>query len=310
MSENAPRRGRQAAGPGGIPPRGWGGVLGRVYRQMGADNLGVVAGGVAFYALLALFPALAALVAVYGLAFDPEAIQRQLQAMSDLLPEQVQTILERQLTDLTSTSGTALGISLAASVALAVWSATKGTKALMQALNIVYDEQETRGFIGQNAVALGLTVGGVLLVVVALGLVALLPGVLGLLGLAGTERLIIALLRWPLLAAVMVVALAVLYRYAPARAAAQWRWVLLGAAAATLLWLVASALFSLYVSNFGSYNETYGSLGAVVVLLLWLYLSAYAVLLGAELSAAAERQITGPAEATGEQPGHRRHDGG
>ncbi len=288
--EDEQGRGRDAPSPRAISARGWGDVLVRVYRNLAADNVAIVSGGVAFYALLALFPALAALVAVYGLVFDPAAIDRQIEAMSGLLPEQARTIIEGQLTDLAQSSGTALGLSLAISVLIAVWSATKGTKALMQALNIVYDEDETRGFVAQNAVALSLTVGGVLLVVVALALVAVLPGALRLLGLGGGAGMVVSALRWPLLAVVMIGALAVLYRYGPSRRAARWRWVGWGALAATLLWLVVSGLFSFYVANFGSYNETYGSLGAVVVLLMWLYLSAYVVLLGAELNAEAERQ--------------------
>lgn len=292
--------GREADRPSDIPARGWLDIIWRVKGEVSRDNLSIIAAGVAFHGIFALFPALAAVVSIYGLLADPRDVEQQLSAVKDVMPADVHRLIAGQLHSLASGSGTALSVSLVISVLVALWSATKGTTAIMVALNIVYDETEKRGFIRQTLVSLGLTLGGVLFALVALAAIAVLPAVVNLLDLGGVLRWVMTLARWPILGLLVIVALGVVYRYAPSRAPAKWRWITWGAVTATLLWLIASIGFSLYVANFGSYNETYGSMGAVIVLLAWLYISGYVVLLGAELDAEIEHQ-TARDTTTGEE---------
>lgn len=283
-------RGRDAELPWQIPGRGWRDILLRVWSQMQEDNLSIVAAGVAFFSLLAVFPALAAAVAIYGLVADPEQVQEQMQALSELLPAQAWSLLDQQLNDLVSAPERGLGLAAAGSLALSLWSATKGIKSMMVALNIAYDEQETRGFIKTNAVGLMLTVAGVVFGLIAIGAVVALPAALNLLGLEGSTQLFVSLIRWPLLAAAVILMIAVIYRVGPSRTAPRWQWISYGSVLATVLWLAGSVLFSYYVSNFGNYNRTYGSVGAFVILLFWFYLSAYVLLIGAEVNSEIEHQ--------------------
>lgn len=298
-------RGRMAGKPSEIPKRGWWDILMRVKDEASADNLSIIAAGVAFQALFALFPMLAAVISIYGLVANPTDVESQIQSMGGLLPGQAQGILAEQLKSLTSTSAAGLSFGLALSVLLALWGATRGVKAVMDALNIVYDEPEKRGFFRYNLTALAITLGAVLFAIAALILVAVAPAVLNFLGLTGSlTSLLIKSLRWPALALIALVGLAAIYRYAPSRAEPQWKWVSWGAVGAVALWLIGSALFSWYVASFGNFNKTYGSLGAVIILLTWFYLSAYIVLLGAELNAEMEHQTardttTGPEEPMG-----------
>lgn len=303
MSDN---RGREATRPREIGAPGWKDVLKRVRREMKHDNLTIVAAGVAFYAFLALFPALAAVVSIYGLVADPHEAQRQLMELSRILPSGVQDITGDQLQRLASSPQSAMSWGLVLGLLLTLWSANKGMSGLVQALNIVYDEEERRGFFKLNAMTLMLTLGAVVSVVVAIALVAIAPAVLGMVGLSGVARVAISILRWPLLAALVLFGLAVVYRFGPSRERAKWRWVSPGALVATVGWLIVSIGFSLYVANFDNYNETYGALGAVAILLMWFFLSAYVILVGAELNAEAEHQTrqdstTGPPEAMGER---------
>jgi membrane protein len=283
-------RGRGARRPGELPAAGWRDILWRVKSQMTEDNLSLVAAGVAFYALLALFPGIAAAVSIYGLVVDPQTVAEQMSAMSQVLPQESRGIIEEQLTRVTASGSTALGFGAIVGVLLALWSANKGTQALITALNIVYDEREKRGFVRLYAISLALTLGIILFLIVCLAAIAVLPALVGSLGLPEVVRQLATWLRWPILGIAFVSALAVLYRYAPSRREARWRWVSSGAVLATIGWLIGSGLFSWYVSNFGSYNETYGSLGAVAVLMMWFWLSALIVLLGAELNAEMEHQ--------------------
>jgi membrane protein len=282
-------RGRSAERPGQLPAAGWRDILWRVKAEMAQDNLSLVAAGVAFYALLALFPAIAAVVSIYGLVADPQTVEQQLQSVSHILPQEARSIVEEQLKRVTASGSTALGLGAIVSLLLAIWSANKGTQSLITALNIVYDEDEKRGFIWLNLISLALTIGMFLFLIVCLAAIAALPALIGNLGLPEVVRQLAVWLRWPVLGVAFVAALAVLYRFAPSRDEPRWRWVSWGAVVVTVLWLIASGLFSWYVSNFGNYNETYGSLGAVAVLMMWFWLSALIVLLGAELNAEMER---------------------
>ncbi len=283
-------RGRAAETPRDIPAAGWRDVLWRVKDQMSEDNLSLVAAGVAFYGLLAIFPGIAAVVSIYGLVVDPQTVSEQLAATSEVLPQETRGIIEEQLTRVTSSASGALGLGAIVSLLLALWSANKGTQSLISALNIVYDEREKRGFVRLTLISLGLTLAIIVFLIVGLAAIAAMPALFGNLGLPETVRQLASWLRWPVLGLGFVIGLAVLYRYAPSRDEPRWRWVSWGAVLATVLWLVGSALFSWYVSNFGSYNETYGSIGAVAVLMMWLWLSALIVLLGAELNAEMEHQ--------------------
>ncbi len=304
MSEQAQagERGRRAGSPSEIPKAGWRDILKRVSREQSADNISMVAAGVAFYGLLAVFPALAATISIYGMFADPGQIQGQIQAMSGMLPGQVQDLLQSQLTRLVSGSGGALGIGAIVGIVVALWSAAAGVKALMTALDIAYDEREERSFVRFNGLALLLTLGTVVTVIVALALIVVLPAVLGNLGLGGVAQTAVSWVRWLLLAAGMIAALGILYRVAPDRDQPEWRWVSWGSVGATALWIIASVLFSWYVSNFGSYNQTYGSLAAVVILMLWFWISAYVILLGAELNAEMEHQTRRDTTAGEPQP--------
>ncbi|MGP1397955.1 MAG: YihY/virulence factor BrkB family protein [Inquilinaceae bacterium] len=273
-----------------MPPRGWWEIVLRVKAAMGDHNISVLSAGCAFYALLAIFPALSAMVAIYGLIADPVDVRDQLGLVRGVLPSEAYEILDGQMRELTAKPPGELGLGLILGLAITVWSATKGVKSLMGALNIIYGEREDRGLIKVNAVAVGLTAGAVFGVTATLFLLVALPGVFALVRLGGQAEDLLSLLRWPLLAVGVIIGLGVIYRYGPSRRPAKWRWLSVGAVAATVLWIVASGLLSFYVESFGSYNETYGSIGAVVVLLMWFYVTAYTILLGGELNAALEHQ--------------------
>jgi membrane protein len=282
-------RGRRAERPSQIPRPGWRDILLRTWNEISDDHVSLIAAGVGFYGLLALFPAIAALISIWGLLFDPQQIEQQIETMSGFLPADAATIVRDQARTIAAGSG-GLSVAAAGGILLALYSAAKGMKALMEGLNIIYDEQEERGFIKLNLVALGLTLMMILAMLAALGAIIIVPILLGAVGLGPVAETLVSLLRWPLLFAVALIILAIIYRYGPSRAQPRWRWVSWGAAVATVFWLLGSIAFSIYVQNFGSYNETYGSIGAVIILLMWFWLSAFSVLLGAELNAEMEHQ--------------------
>ena len=282
-------RGRGAERPSQIPRAGWRDILIRTKNEIGNDHVSLIAAGVGFYALLALFPGIAATIAIWGLLFDPQQIEQQIAAVSGLLPEQAAAIVTEQARTVAAGGG-GLGLAAVGGILLALYSASKGMKALIEGLNIVYDEEEKRGFIKLNLMALGLTLGVIVAMIAALGLIIVVPVVLGFLGLGSVVSALVSLLRWPTLFVGALLILAALYRYAPSRAAPRWRWVSWGAGVATVVWILGSIAFSVYVSNFGSYNETYGSIGAVIILLMWFWLSAFIVLLGAEVNSEMEHQ--------------------
>jgi len=283
-------RGREARSPAEIPKRGWRDVALRVKERMSRDRLSIIAAGVAFYALMAVFPALAALVAIYGLAFDPQQVSNQVASLGSVLPKEAADILLGQLNDLVQTSSTALGIGAAVGVLLAVWSTSSGVRTLMDALNVAYDEEERRGTIKFYAVALFLTLAALVGMAILIALIVAIPVGTKFLGLGPVAELAASIVRWPIVALWVMFGLAVLYRFGPSRQQPRWAWVSHGAIIATVLWLVGSVLFSVYVSYFASYNKTYGSAGAVVILLTWFLLSSYVVLIGAEINAESERQ--------------------
>ncbi len=299
-------QGRRAEWPSQFRLAAWKDIGRRVTSEVRRDNLSIVAAGVAYYAFLALFPALVALISLYGLIADPSDVERLMRSANAVMPGEASTLLNGQLHSLVTSSSSSLSLGVAFSVLLALWSAMSGTKTLMTAFNIAYEEDEKRGFLHLNAVALMLTLGVIAGAVVAMALVTAVPVVLGSIDLPGPWSTVISWLRWPVLGVAMLAGLAVLYRYAPSRERAKWRWVSAGAVVTTLLWLIASGLFSWYVSHFGSYNKTYGSLAAVVILLMWFYISAFLILLGAEINSEMEHQTaadttTGAWRAMGER---------
>jgi membrane protein len=300
------RPGDEAKKPTQIPPKGWWQVTRRAFKESTADNVGILAGGVAYFGFMAIFPALIAGISLYGIVADPATIAQQGAGLVAALPETAQPLIRDQLTSIASTSGGALSFSLVISIVLALWTASGGTGNLMAAVNIAYDEEETRGFIKRRGVALLLTLGAIVFLLLTLALVAVVPAVLNALKLGTFINVIVQIIRWALLVALVIVALAVVYRLAPDRDAPQFKWTSVGALVAAALWVLGSLGFSLYVNNFGSYNKTYGALAGVVVLLLWLYLTSYIVLLGAEINAESEKQTQhdttkGPAQPMGER---------
>ena len=282
--------GKDAEKPTEIPPRGWWQVVRRAFKESSADNVPILAAGVAFFAFLAIFPAMIAAITLYGIFADPETVAAQVRDLSAALPEQAQPILADQLQSVASASGGALGIGLVVSLLAAVWSASSGTGNLLKAINIAYDEDESRGFLKVRGLALALTLGAIVFLLLTLALVAVVPVVLNVLPLGPVGTILAQVLRWVLLVALVVAALAVTYRIAPDRDQPRFSWVTTGSLVATVLWIIGSIAFSLYVNNFGSYNKTYGAIAGVVVLMLWLYLTSYIVLLGAEINAESERQ--------------------
>jgi membrane protein len=282
--------GEEAGSPQEIPAKGWLQITKRAFKEASKDQVPLLAAGVAFYAFLSLFPAMIATVMVYGLLFDPRQVEQQVQSVAGALPTEARDLLLSQLQSITETNQQALGVGLVIAVAAALWSASAGTGNLITAVNIAYDEDETRGFLKRKGLALLLTLGAIVFVVVAVALVAVAPVVLGQVVGGGPLRWLLEAARWVGLLVAVTVALAIIFRLAPDRDAPRMKWVSVGAAVATLLWLVASLGFSLYVNNFGSYAETYGAMAGVVVLLLWLWLTCYMVLLGAEINAESEQQ--------------------
>ncbi|MFG6592154.1 YihY/virulence factor BrkB family protein [Sulfitobacter sp. 1A12157] len=299
-------RGRKAETPMEIPAPGWKDILLRVKDEIAADHVSLVAAGVAFYALLAIFPAVTALMALAGLVMEPAQVTAQLESLTNLIPEEAATIILDQAVAVTGSEETGLGWAFLIGLALALYSASKGVGSLMEGLNVAYDEDETRGFISKLIWTLGLTL--MLIGVLLLGLSATLavPAVVAFFALPDWFETLLTYGSWVLLAALTTLALAVLYRYGPARDDAEWKWLTPGSIIACILWIVASVGFSIYVSNFGSYNESFGSMAGAIILLMWLWISAFIVLLGAEFNSEMEAQTrkdstTGPDEPMGQR---------
>ena len=297
-------RGSNATKPSSIPAQGWWDILKRVAKQVSADRVMTEAAAVTFFALLSVFPALAALVSLYGLVADPAAIEGQIKALAGVMPEGGLGILSDQLHKLVSAPRGSLGFGVLIGLGTSLWSANQGMKALFDALNVVNSETETRGFLKRTAVTLAFTVGAIVFVVLAMAAVVVLPAALAVVGLGNVVELLLRLLRWPLLLGMIALLLALIYRYGPDRERPRWQWVSWGSGFAAVAWVVGSAGFSWYVASFGSYDKTYGSLGAVIGFMTWIWISTIIVLTGAELNTAMEEQTgrdttTGPEQAPG-----------
>lgn len=273
----------------------WREMVRLLYSAIGQHRVVSIAAGVTFFSLLAIFPAIAALVSIYGLFADPTTIQTHLNDLSSLLPGGAIEVVGDQLKRVASGGRTTLGATFIFSLAVSLWSANAGIKALFDALNIVYGATECRGLIKLNAVSLTFTAAGLLATIVALGAVVILPAALNYIGGSSADWLL-RLGRWPALYCIIIVGLAAVYRFGPDRKHARWQWITWGSATAALLWIVVSALFSWYAANFGSYNKTYGSLGAVVGFMTWIWITCMIVLAGAEIDALMERLDRGSAK--------------
>ncbi len=283
-------RGRDAEAPREIPARGWWDVVRRVQLEAKQDQVPLLSAGVAFYSLLALIPGLIAAISIYGLVGDPSQVGRQVQDLAGGLPSSARNLLEDQLHRVLSTNRAGLSVGVLVGIVVALWSASSGVAHLVQALNAAYDEDESRGAIKLRASSLVMTLAAIVFVGVTVGLITILPNVLDSAGLGDAARTTLELLRWPLLAVLFLLALAALYRWAPDRDEPRWRWATPGAIFATVAWIVGSVLFGLYADHLGSFSQTYGALAGVVVLMLWLLLTATVILLGAEMNAELERQ--------------------
>ena len=286
-----PGRGRRADMPIGIPWCGWKDVFWRTVEQISADRLLLIAGGVVFYGLLATVPAITALVSMYGIFTPASTINAQLSFLADVMPAGAYQLISDQIVRIAGNSDGKLTLAFILGLGIALWSANAGVKAIFDALNVVYDEDEKRGWIKLNAISLSFTFAGVVVLILILGAVVALPLVLAFVGFAAQQQAgWLPLLRWPVMFALVVLGLSVLYRYGPSRRHAKWRWVSVGSVFAALSWIALSVAFSWYLSKFADYNATYGSLGAVIGLMMWMWISTAVVLIGAELNSEIEHQ--------------------
>lgn len=283
-------RGRDADVPQQIPKKGWIDIGVRVYKRIGANRMGLIAAGIAFYGLLALFPAIAATVAIVGIVYDPNSLLDSSAWLLAALPEAASAMIATQITEVASASEDSLGLAAIVALVLAFWSASKGVASFIEGTNVIYEEDEKRGFFKLKLVTLALTVamiGGLALSVL---LVAAIPTALAIFGDSDFWKSITMIARWPLMFLLGVFGIAVLFRYAPSRRDAEWKWLAPGAVLACILWVAATLGFNFYVKSFATYNETFGALGGVVIMLTWLWISAFVVLLGAQVDAEIEAQ--------------------
>ncbi|MFL6272089.1 MAG: YihY/virulence factor BrkB family protein [Actinomycetes bacterium] len=301
------QQGRQAEAPQQIPPRGWMAIAKRTAKEVKADQVPLLGAGVAFYTLLSLFPAIIAGVSIYGLVADPQTVRDQIDKLTRMLSPQTADLVGKQLIEVTSSAGGALGVATVVGILTALWSASSGMKALVTGVNLAYDETETRKFVKLRGLALLLTLGAMLLLTVAGATIAGFPPIADNLPVA--LQWVVSILRFVVLAVLLILGLAALYRYAPNRDKPKWTWVSWGSMVATVLWILASIGFSIYVNSFGNYNKTYGALAGIIILMFWLYLTAVIVLVGAELNTEMELQTArdttkGPEQPMGERGGH------
>jgi membrane protein len=278
--------------PTELPAPGWLNVFKRIWHSFSEDRILALAAGVAFYGLLALFPAIGSIVALYGFVADPSTIAAHVDTLNGFLPEGGMEVLRTELTRVSASGRSTLSLAFLVGFAVSLWSANAGMKALFDTLNVVFKEEEKRGFFLLNAISLVFTVSAIVFGIFVLAATVVVPSILSFVGLGGLTETLFNLLRWPVLLVAIGLWLSVIYRFGPSRKVAEWHWITLGSASAAVLWLVSSILFSWYAGNFGSYNKTYGTLGAIVGFMVWMWISTIVVLLGAELDAKGERQVS------------------
>ncbi|MBO0904197.1 YihY/virulence factor BrkB family protein [Jiella sp. MQZ13P-4] len=285
-----PGRGRDADYPTRIPWKGWKDIVARLYVSFFEDRVMLIAAGATFYLLLALFPAFAVFVSFYGFVSDPTTISDHIAFIGRFLPQAGTDLLEAQLTNLTKQNSASLSLGFVTGFIFAMWSANNGIKTLFEAMNVAYGESEKRSFLRLNLVAFGFTLGGIFLAVVLFTAIGIVPVLMAIFGLRSFSEGVIAALRWPVVYLLVVFSIAVIYRYGPSRRRARWRWVVFGATLTASIWLLASIGFSWYLQNFANYNAMYGSLGAVVGFMMWVWISSLIFIVGAEINAEMEHQ--------------------
>lgn len=298
-------RGRKATSPHEIPAKGWKDIAFRIKDEIVDDRVGFVAAAVAFYLLIAMVPLLASVVGAYGLIADAADVTRHVESLSSVLPAEMLGLVDTELTRVAQEQDAA-GLSFLIGLALSLWAGTKATDALIVAMNIAYDERETRNFVWKKLLSLGLTFGAVIFLCIAIGMLAVIPAIVEGMRLPGFLETVLSFMRWPILFVATMLWIAVFYRYAPCRAQPKWKWVSWGAAIATLAWVLASAGFSFYVANWGNYSATYGSLGTIITVMMWCFISGFCAMLGAEINAEIEHQTVrdttkGPPDAMGDR---------
>ena len=297
-----PGRGRDAGSPVEIPLRGWRDIMLRVWNAIGEDRVLAVAGGVVFAELLAIFPAITAFVSLYALFANPQTIADHLIAASAIMPAEAYSVVHDEVMRVVTTGTGALSLASVISLVVAVFSANSGTKAIFDALNVAYREKEKRGFIRLNLLSLAFTFGAIIFLIIGIAGIVVLPLVFGFFGIQEFGTRLLDVLRWPVLFILTVAGLSVLYRWGPSRREARWRWITPGCAAAAILWLIGSGIFSWYLSNFANYGKTYGSLGAAVGLMMWMWVTFVIFLMGAEMDAEMEHQTARDTTTGGEKP--------
>lgn len=297
-----PGRGREAVAPLDIPALGWRDIAWRIVQSVPEDRIFATAGSVAFFTLLSFFPAVAVIVSLYGIFADASTIGGHLALLGGILPEGVIGLIRDQVATIVSKQTQALSTAFAIGLGTALWSANSGIGALFDALNVVYGEKEKRSILRFYATTFLFTMGAILFVIVAIATVVVLPILLRLLFIPWSAEIVLSVARWPLLLAIVMAGLTLVYRFGPSRRRAEWKWVSLGSVAAALGWIVTSMAFSWYVASFDSYNKVYGSLGAGVGFMVWIWVSIVIVLIGAELNAEMEHQTARDTTAGGERP--------
>lgn len=287
---NSTQKGHEAEKPSQIPAGGWKDIGLRVKDELTNDNISIVSAGVAYYFFLALFPTLIAAISIYGLVMDPATVEQQMSQVAQILPQQAAQMITGILKDISATATTTLGWSLVLSLLFSLWSAHQGTSAVFEGVNIAYNEMDERGFFKRTAITLLFTLGGIIAGIVCIALVVGFPAFIDSFNLPSFLKTLLSWLRWPLMALIVIGALGVIYKFAPDRDNPEFSWASWGAGIAMVLWLVGSLLFSFYINNFGNYDKMYGSFAAVIILMLWLFITAYIILLGAEINSEMELQ--------------------
>lgn len=285
-------RGRNADKPSEIPAKGWKDTLMRVKKEINNDKVSMLAASMSYYALLACVPAMTSLVLLYAWFSDPAEISRHIAELSRFLPAEAEKILRDQLVALSSKAPTTLGLSAIGTLLFSLWSASKGSTSVIEAMNIIYGEKECRGFVKRTLMALGMTLLGTILSLVAIVVVVAMPAITGAFNFGPMFETLGSIAGWIVLLFLFSFYLSSVYRFGPCRQKAKWQWVSRGSFIASVLWAATSLLFSWYASNFADFNKTYGSLGAVVVLMTWFWISSYIILLGGEINSELERQTT------------------
>jgi membrane protein len=301
------QHGRQAELPQQIPPKGWLDIAKRTAKEVKQDQVPLLSAGVAFYTLLALFPAAIAIVSIYGLVADPDTVRDQIEKLTEMLSPSTADLVGEQIKQVTGAAGGALGLATVLGILTALWSASSGMKALITGVNLAYDETESRKFFKLRGLAILLTLGAMVLLVLAGATIVGYPPIAD--DLPTVVRWIVGILRFLVLGGLLIAGLAALYRFAPDRDQPKWTWVSWGSVIATVLWVLASIGFAIYANAFGNYNKTYGALAGIIILMFWLFLTSFVVLVGAELNTEMELQTAkdttkGPEKPMGERGGH------